>query len=253
MRVGNEVRLRRLSLTLRRRRDVLFTSRDAEQRATAGARCFLADKFNWSHDRQIMAELRTLLDLSDDDASAAWKIERAIETGELVTVPDQPMKGTSVHQNAGGERRGPKPREVVAALPLFRRAASVAASVRSFERPRLPRLPAEDFPAIWAAEPGDVLPDGTIATALSDARPFEYVPEDFSDDTLEIAARGVSMTGNEPGGFRVNANGLDVDYFDSAGKLCAQYHASHGEPHGHNFFEGKRDNAHLPMSSINCE
>ena len=62
--MGNEVRLRRLSLTLRRRRDVLFTSRDAEQRATAGARCFLADKFSWSHDRQIMAELRTLLDLS---------------------------------------------------------------------------------------------------------------------------------------------------------------------------------------------
>lgn len=61
------------------------------------------------------------------------------------------------------------------------------------------------------------------------------------------------MTGNEPGGYLVNPNGLDVDYFDSDGNLCAQYHASHGEPHGHNFFDGKRDNAHLPMSPINCE
>ncbi|MCG5075803.1 hypothetical protein [Paraburkholderia tagetis] len=91
------------------------------------------------------------------------------------------------------------------------------------------------------------------STPLGDAQPFDYTPDTLIDDVQEFAARGVGMSGNEPGGFRVNPNGLDVDYFDTSGNLCAQYHASHGESHGHNFFDGKRDNAHLPMSPINCE
>ncbi|WP_028216425.1 hypothetical protein [Paraburkholderia oxyphila] len=94
---------------------------------------------------------------------------------------------------------------------------------------------------------------GDATTPLARAKAFEYVPDMLGDGVQDLAARGVGMTGNEPGGFLVNPNGLDVDYFDSNGNLCAQYHASHGEPHGHNFFDGKRDNAHLPMSPINCE
>ncbi|WP_199272230.1 hypothetical protein [Paraburkholderia acidiphila] len=90
-------------------------------------------------------------------------------------------------------------------------------------------------------------------TSLGDSQPFDYQPDRSIDDTQQFAARGVHLTGNEPGGYRVNPNGVDVDYFDSNGNLCAQYHASHGEPHGHNFFDGKRDNAHVPMSPINCE
>ena len=58
---------------------------------------------------------------------------------------------------------------------------------------------------------------------------------DESDDATEIAGRGVRMAGNEPGGYRINPNGQDVDYFDSDGNLSAQYHGSHGDPHGHNF------------------
>ncbi|MEM5373137.1 RHS repeat-associated core domain-containing protein [Paraburkholderia azotifigens] len=65
-----------------------------------------------------------------------------------------------------------------------------------------------------------------------------------------VAARNVRMTGNPPGTFRLNLNGLDIDYFDGAGNLSAQFHESHGEAHGHNFFDGKRDPAHLPMSPI---
>ncbi|WP_425605826.1 transposase [Paraburkholderia translucens] len=118
------------------------------------------------------------------------------------------------------------------------------------------RLPADDGLAIWFAKPGDVLPDGTIATPvatpLADAQPFEYTPDTLGGDTVDIAARGVRMTGNDPGGYRINPNGLDVDYFDSNGDLCAQHHESHGEAHGHNFDAGMRDDAHLPMSSINC-
>ena len=67
---------------------------------------------------------------------------------------------------------------------------------------------------------------------------------------VQVAARGVPMTGNPPGSFRLNPNGLDTDYFDGAGNLSAQYHESHGVAHGHNFFDGQRDSIHLPMSPI---
>lgn len=42
---------------------------------------------------------------------------------------------------------------------------------------------------------------------LSDAQPFEYMPDALSDDVTELAARSVRMTGNEPGGFAINPNG----------------------------------------------
>jgi hypothetical protein len=103
------------------------------------------------------------------------------------------------------------------------------------------------------SEMADSLMDGDDSTPLGNAQAFQYGDDAASGDVTELAGRGVRMTGNEPGGYRINPNGQDVDYFDSDGNLCAQYHASHGEPHGHNFFDGKRDNAHLPMSPINCE
>ncbi|CAB3755501.1 hypothetical protein [Paraburkholderia solisilvae] len=93
---------------------------------------------------------------------------------------------------------------------------------------------------------------GDGITRLAEAQPFEYTPDASSGSVTEIAARGVRMTGNQPSGFRINPNGLDVDYFDADGNLCAQYHASHGEPHGHNFEGGVRDGAHLSMSPIDC-
>ena len=94
---------------------------------------------------------------------------------------------------------------------------------------------------------------GGDSTSLGDAQAFDYTPDAESDDATEIAGRGVRMTGNEPGGYRVNPNGQDVDYFDSDGNLSAQYHGSHGDPHGHNFDNGVRDDMHLPMSSINFD
>nr|WP_241023604.1 RHS repeat-associated core domain-containing protein [Burkholderia sp. Ac-20365] len=53
---------------------------------------------------------------------------------------------------------------------------------------------------------------------------------------VQVAAGSVPMTGNPPGGFRLNPNGLNTDYCDGTGNLTAQYHESHGESHGHNFF-----------------
>lgn len=91
---------------------------------------------------------------------------------------------------------------------------------------------------------------GDSDSLLSDAQPFEYQPDVPSDDVTQLAARGVKMTGNEPGGFRLNSNGLDTDYFDANGNLSAQFHESHGSAHGHNFWNGERDPAHLPMSPI---
>lgn len=104
-----------------------------------------------------------------------------------------------------------------------------------------------------AASLADAASDLTeTTTPLGDAQPFEYTPGALGGHTEEVAARGVRMTGNEAGGYRVNPNGLDVDYFDSSGNLCAQYHESHGKAHGHNFDTGVRDDIHLPMSPINC-
>ncbi|WP_322095483.1 hypothetical protein [Paraburkholderia bannensis] len=94
---------------------------------------------------------------------------------------------------------------------------------------------------------------GDDSSSLGDAQPFAYQPDMPDDDEEQVAARGVRMTGNEPGGFAINPNGQDVDYFDSDGNLSAQYHGSHGEPHGHNFSDGVRDNTHLPMSPINFD
>ncbi|WP_250522014.1 hypothetical protein [Caballeronia sp. ATUFL_F2_KS42] len=85
---------------------------------------------------------------------------------------------------------------------------------------------------------------------LGDAPPFDYQPDAMNGESFEVAARGVKMSGNEPGGFRLNPNGLDTDFFDANGNLSAQYHESHGDAHGHNFHDGSRDPAHLPMSPI---
>ncbi|WP_236674276.1 hypothetical protein [Paraburkholderia hospita] len=92
----------------------------------------------------------------------------------------------------------------------------------------------------------------TGSSPLGDAQPFGYNPDTLSDETTEVAARGVGLSGNDPGGFRINPNGFDVDYFDGHGNLCAQYHESHGPAHGHNFDNGVRDNNHVVMSPINC-
>jgi hypothetical protein len=99
----------------------------------------------------------------------------------------------------------------------------------------------------------DSLTDGDDSTPLGDAQPFDYQPDMPDGDQEQVAARGVRMTGNEPGGFAINPNGQDVDYFDSDGNLSAQYHGSHGDPHGHNFSDGVRDNTHLPMLPINFD
>ncbi|SIT47212.1 conserved hypothetical protein [Paraburkholderia piptadeniae] len=258
--MGNEIRLADRSLTLRLRRDAFLRDTD-KRRAADSAKAFLSDAFKWTRDDRLMQQLCNLLGIADASSSdVVFKVKRAIETGDIVAIPDPPR-----YTGAGSGGNGnPKPRSVTfTPSQLFKGTARIARA-GSYVSRTLPRLLAEDGPAIWAANPGDVLPDGSIATPLAgftdtatidlaDAQPFVYVPDEVSGNIDDLAARGVGMTGNEPGGYLVNPNGLDVDYFDSEGNLCAQFHASHGEPHGHNFFNGKRDNTHPPMSPINCE
>jgi hypothetical protein len=215
-RVVQEIRLSDRALTLRRRRDVHFANNAEEQRAAESAKKFLADSFSWQYDAPLMSQLQDMLNLKEPDArNARWKVQRAIESGELVTIPDAPSSGLT-------GRRGsdtPRPRSMTfTPSQLFKGAPRLTSCVREYVPRALSRLPADDFFAIMAAKPGDVLPNGDIAkpfapevldaselealrqrvignAGASDsgslferAEPFEYAPDTLSGDVEELAA-----------------------------------------------------------------
>jgi hypothetical protein len=201
----NGIRLASRLLTLYRRRDVQFKNEDEAQRAAASAKKFLADSFSWQYDSALMVQLRDLLGLAvTDGLDLRWKVQRALETGELVTMPD--AIGSGLNGSRGNEM--PRPRSVTfTPSQLFKRATDNGSSLRSYTPPRrLWDFPAMDGLAIWAAKPGDVLPDGSIAKAitttvnpdltfesvrrsmLGDAQPFEFLPDDLSDEVEQLAA-----------------------------------------------------------------
>jgi hypothetical protein len=194
-----EIRLTNRSLTLRRRHDVHFKSATEEQRADTSRRAFLADSFIWMRDQTLMSKLKELLSIEEGDPSnVQWKVRRALETGEVVTIPDPVSSGS--HRSSGDDK--PWARALTfTPSQLFKRAASVASASSYYDRPVRPRLSAEDDMLAWSANPGDVLPDGRIVTAISrlsddggsdasllgDAQPFEYVPDELRDETEELA------------------------------------------------------------------
>ncbi|BBP99856.1 hypothetical protein BSFA1_49850 [Burkholderia sp. SFA1] len=224
--MSNGIRLANRSLTLYRRRDVHFTNEAEEQRAAESAKRFLADSISWQYDSAFMSQLRELLGLTEvEPADARWKVQRALETGELVTMPDTPSSG--LHGSGGSDM--PRPRSITfTPSQLFKGAPRMASSIRSFAAPTIPRLPADDFFEIMAAKPGDVLPDGRVATPftpevldasevealrqrvfgnnildgfagdagydgsgslLGDVQPLEYQPDVLSDDVFELTAK----------------------------------------------------------------
>lgn len=68
------------------------------------------------------------------------------------------------------------------------------------------------------------------------------------NDPLGLS-RGTVLTGGPLGVPVVSPKG-DIDYYDANGNLSAQYHISHGEPHGHNIGPGFNRNDHVPMCPI---
>ncbi|MFT4067569.1 hypothetical protein [Paraburkholderia sp.] len=124
----------------------------------------------------------------------ARELRAAVERGDVIAVVPTPRASRGGGLPVKQEIRPYYP--IVTPSQLFPKALPAARASRSFERPRLPRLAADDGLAIWYARPGDVLPDGTIATPVStplgDARPFEYTGDPQFGDVQELAARGVS-------------------------------------------------------------
>ena len=221
----------------------------------------------WAKDATLVQRVRSFL-----GANFHWH-ERLAKNGadlEVIQTLQSMIRGESVvlvgeQSRAGGAGGNPAPKPQ--GLPSFRSSLmtsygmSYDAATAYIERyndmvDRANAVAARNANRA-ASLPADDAGDLTeTVTPLGDAQPFEYEPDmpDMPDgDGEQVAARGVRMTGNEPGSFANNPNGQDVDYFDSDGNLSAQYHGSHGYPHGHNFSGGVRDNTHLPMSPINFD
>jgi len=86
------------------------------------------------------------------------------------------------------------------------------------------------------------LAGGNNLYAYVEGSPISY------DDPFGLS-RGTVLTGG-PIGIAVIRPSGDIDYYDANGNLSAQYHVSHGEPHGHNIGPGFNRNDHVPMCPI---
>ncbi|CAD6562094.1 hypothetical protein ACFQ3P_37005 [Paraburkholderia sabiae] len=220
--MGTEIRLADRSLTLRLRRNAFVRDAD-KQRAADAAKAFLADAFSWTRDDALMQEFCSLLGLDGErPAHAVFKIRRAIETGDIVAIPDPPRyTGTG---SAGSSN--PKPPVATFTPSQLFKGASRIASAGSFVSPSLSMLPANDWLSIWNANPGDVLPDGRIATPLAgfadtartdlgSAQPFGYAPDDVTGDVQALAGGEGTPRGNQAQNRQfkavVRALGLDQD------------------------------------------
>jgi hypothetical protein len=195
-----EIRLANRPLTLRRRRDVHFASRAEEQRAEKAGREFLAGSFDWMRDQAFMSKLKELLSIDETDpADVRRKVQRVFELGEVVTIPDRPSSG---ELSGGRDGDAPRPRSATfTPSQLFKGAPRITRTGKYYDRPTQPRLFADDCMAAWLAKPGDLLSDGGGTTVLNslgdsgkgelllgDAQPFEYVLDDLSGDTMDLAA-----------------------------------------------------------------
>ncbi|WP_246217060.1 hypothetical protein [Paraburkholderia panacisoli] len=125
----------------------------------------------------------------DSPTEIARALQQAVERGNVIAVAPKPR---ATGGRASRIEQPVKPRQMtVTPSQLFGRMAEISAGALSFARPTLPRLFREDGPAIWAANPGDVLPDDSIArpiTPLGDAQPFEYTPHAIGGEAKELAA-----------------------------------------------------------------
>ncbi|WP_156443181.1 hypothetical protein [Burkholderia sp. RF4-BP95] len=111
-------------------------------------------------------------------------LQRAMSGGDVIAIVEQ-LRSSGV--SSRGTDQPPRPRSITfSPSQLFKRAAGAATSLDTSNR-AVRKLSVNDGIAIWFAKPGDMLPDGTIATALGSAQPFEYVPDDLTGDVMEMA------------------------------------------------------------------
>jgi hypothetical protein len=215
-------------------------------------------------DQAIMTKLKALLGIEETDtANARWKIQRAIETGEIVTIPD--LRRSSGACGSHGIDM-PKPRSVTFTPSQLFKGAPRISSAGSFGRPAPIRLFADDCMAAWLARPGDVLPDGRIATAvgaqggstlqslrnvddddaLGDAAPFEYQPDSAHTDAFDIASQETKTpnTGDSWAWYTNPGSGQMRLYGDTGAPVIDLDfdHVHNGlRPHAHNWNDGVRD------------
>ncbi|MBB5498137.1 hypothetical protein [Paraburkholderia sp. MM5384-R2] len=161
-----------------------------------------ASSWELTHNTRQLAQLAEFMRNSPGRAYAsgaapeqiARTLQTAVERGDVIAVA--PSLRTSRGGSAPIQQQIRSYYPTITPSQLVRGALPVVRAARSVERPKLPRLPAEDGLAIWYARPGDVLPDGTIATPVStplgNERPFEYTEDPQFGDAQELAARGVS-------------------------------------------------------------
>ncbi|KMY86159.1 hypothetical protein BUMB_05390c [Candidatus Paraburkholderia calva] len=202
----NVVRADKWSITLYHRwRDRPNISVNHALHVSLSMRAFLKDMYHWSHDQSFMVKLQAMLDVSEmDPIDARWRIKRALETGRI---------GCHFDLAEGASRQSQWQRvaqtafyyvHAVAAI-LFKREHRATSNLLRYVSPTPPRLPANDGLAAWFARPGDMLPNGTIATALLDSNRFR--------DANEGAA--VLLGGTQPIEFQHDP--LNVDVLDVAG------------------------------------
>ncbi|SMG35705.1 hypothetical protein SAMN06265784_103352 [Paraburkholderia susongensis] len=231
--------------------------------ARAGRRLIIsASAWELTHDTRQLAQLFQFMRNARAGATAsgaapdqlARVLRAAVERGDVIALAPEPR--------ASGGGGAPIEQQIrpyyatVTPSQLFRRALPVVRVARSFERPKLPRLAAEDGLAIWFARPGDVLPDGTIATPVStplgDAQAFDYQPDLPDGEAGQIAgmpfngAPGTwisSMPGTMPQMRQYGSNGTPLTDFD------LEAHHGNPNPHAHNWDGYDRDDG-APVSLL---
>ncbi|WP_423371723.1 hypothetical protein [Burkholderia sp. LMG 32019] len=119
-----------------------------------------------------------------DPQRLSQALQRAVSNGDVIAVVEQ-VRSSGTPRRTNDE---PRPYSITfTPSQLFKRPARMAASFGMPGRTRL-RLPADDGIAIWRANPGDRLPDGTIASALGSTPPFEYRSDaPIANDALQLA------------------------------------------------------------------
>lgn len=111
-------------------------------------------------------------------------LQRAVIAGDVIAVVERP-RASSAPRPSDEEPRAYS--FTITPSQLYRRVARVVAST-GLSVPRRRKLAAEDGIAIWFADPGDVLPDGTIARPLGSAQPFQYQPSaPIVSEALQLA------------------------------------------------------------------